>query len=919
MKNDINLDREKIVLLDANAIMHRAYHALPPLVTASGELVNMVYGFTSVLLRVIKDLNPDYMIAAFDVAGGTFRDKIFPDYKLGRKKPEQDFYDQIQRVKELLLVLGVPMYEQRGYEADDIIGTLASLSKVQNLQVVIVTGDMDALQLVDKDVSVYAFKKGISDVVIYDEPMVWESYQIGPRQIIDFKSLRGDDSDNIPGVSGIGDKSAKKLLNAFNDLETIYTILNDKGFLPDISPKINQKLILNKDSAFLSQQLATIKTDVELIFDLNECRWGVYDFTIVRNLFQDLEFFSLLPRLPDNRVNEKLINDNTENVITQDITYGLVDNDAEFLKLKQSIELYQYFILSTTVSEKKIAQKTITQLVLIFPNNHIFIVPVQSHTAMSLFDSGVSDFLYQLKPFLENESYLKIGFNLKNDLENLAAYDIYVRGLKFDVMLAAYLLDPGKRDYPLDKIIFNYLKNPVNYYLQEEIKDLYFDNNYLNLFHLFSLVEVLGGDLKNATMDDLFQQIEMPLIYVLCDIEMNGINLDVEFLSTMSLVIQQKISDIAVVIYEMANNHNFNINSSKQLVEVLFNEMHLPTTGIKKGKTGYSIAAKELNKLYDCHPIIAQILRYRELVKLKNTYIDTLPKLINPYTNRLHTTFHQTITATGRLSSSDPNLQNIPIRTEEGREIRYAFVAESDRLLLSADYSQIELRIIAMMANDQKMQEIFRQGLDIHTATAATINQVKVEDVTHEMRRAAKALNFGMIYGMSVFGFAQSAQISHAQAKYFIESYMKNFSAVAEYLEQSKKLATVKGYAETAWGRRRYLSELKTSNAFLRNTAERMAINMPIQGTAADLMKISMLKIYEWVKEVNSINPDSVKILLQVHDELLFSIKQNSVVSVKNDIKNIMERCYVDFLKPNIGFDIPIVVDIKVGKSWGEM
>lgn len=920
-------DRKTIILVDANAVMHRAYHAIPPLTTKKGELVNMVYGFASVLLRVIKDIQPDYVACAFDVAGGTFRDEIFSEYKAGRKKPEQEFYDQIGRVKEVLRAMNIPIYEERGFEADDIIGTLSleAVKKNANLEVMIVTGDMDALQLVDEKVKVYAFKKGISDTVIYDEAQVVEKYGIGPQQVIDFKGIRGDASDNIPGIKGIGDKGAKVLLQEFGSLENIYEIIDREGILKNVNPRVLEKLISEKETALMSKKLATIKRDMKIDFRLEDCVWGDYDRNELERVFRELEFFSLISRLLENE--KRLIGENPRsealpNATRQGIKFFCVQDEKSLGKLIAEIQKNKKFVFKTLESEHRIARQNLSSLIFVFENGTFFSVPISKRQGgQTLFETKQTEnnFLEKLRPFLEDASFKKIGFDLKRDMENLASYGVWLNGLEFDVMLAAYLLDPGKRDYGEEKVLFDNLDGAslCEFVGPKEKQGL--DPKLAHLFHLFDLSAIFEKKMRGFDMYDLFQKIEMPLISVLCRIEMNGVKIDRSLLKKASYEIESEIRGLSEKIHASSGDNSFNINSSKQLAIVLFEKMKLSPKDIKKGKNGYSVAASELEKLRPQHGIIDFISKYRELTKLQNTYVDALPKLVNPHTGRLHTTFNQIVTATGRLSSSEPNLQNIPVRTEEGRKIRKAFVAEEGRIMLSADYSQIELRIIATIADDKKMQAIFNQGLDIHSATAAEVNQVDLKDVTYEMRRAAKALNFGIIYGMSVFGFAASAGIDRGKAKEFMDNYMKNFSAVATYLERSKQEATEKGYAETLWGRRRYLPELQTSNSFLRATAERMAINMPIQGTAADLMKINMIKIYDWVEEYSRAHPDAVRILLQVHDELLFSVQNEFIEEAEGIIKYIMENGHIKFDGKDINFSVPIRVDLKKGKNWDEM
>jgi DNA polymerase-1 len=934
---------KKLILIDGNALMHRAYHALPPLTTKKGEIVNAVYGFTSVLLKVIKDLKPDYMICAFDVKGGTFRDKIYKDYKAGRVKPDQEFYDQIPKIKEVVKVLNIPIIEKQGFEADDVIGTLVSqasqkfikskVHKVKDLKTTIVTGDLDLLQLVNQNIEVFTLRKGIKDTVIYDEKAIFERYGLKPEQIIDFKGLHGDPSDNIPGVKGIGEKGATDLLQNFGSIEKLYKAIEENKTGDLIKPRIKEKLIAQKDQALMSKKLATIDRSMDLELDLEKCVWGDYDKLKLNNLFRELEFYSLINRVDEannNGNNKPCLPAGRSEIINHEnkkyVRYIILDTDKKIDKFLIELKKQKRFVFQTRSDSDNLSQRDLTGMVFLWENSPIYFVPlILKDNKPNLFNTSAlakNSSLEKLKPILENEDYKKIGYFFKRDIEILYNHNIDVRGLDFDIMLASYLLDPGKRDYSKNKIIFDYLGHKDN----EEIEDKKETEEKIKnasiiakLSHFFELYEILKKKLREEKMEDLFYKIEMPLVKILVKMEMNGVSLDVKFLKILSGELADKISRLEKKIHTLSGDENFNINSSQQLSQVLFEKMKLPTDGIKKTQTGYSVAAPELEKLKEENIIINFISEYKELVKLKNTYIDALPKLISKKTNRLHTTFNQTVTATGRLSSSNPNLQNIPIRTEIGRKIRKAFVAEPKRKLLSADYSQIELRIIAMIADDKKMKGIFNKDLDIHTATAAEVNQISIEDVTSEMRRAAKALNFGVIYGMSVFGFAQSAGIDRDRAKEFIENYMGKFSDVAKYIERSKDDAKKNGYAETLFGRRRYLPELNSTNAMVRNSTERMAINMPIQGTAADIIKIAMIKIDEWINKYNNENKGAVKLLLQVHDELLFSVKEECLEKAAQDIKEIMENRSLDIDGKKIDFPVPIKVDLKAGDNWEEM
>ena len=921
-------NKKRLILIDGNALMHRAYHAIPPLTTKRGELVNAVYGFTSVLLGVIKELEPDCIICTFDVEGGTFRDEIYSEYKAGRKKPDQEFYDQIPKIKEVVKTLNIPIIEKKGFEADDVIGSLArQVGKNGKFETIIVTGDLDTLQLVDKNTKVFTLRKGIKDTIIYDENGVFERYGFSPSQVIDYKGLRGDPSDNIPGVKGIGEKGATELLKNFGSIEKLYQAIEKDKVEDLVKPKIKEKLIAEKEKALMSKKLATIDCEMDIKFDLKQCVWGDYNKEELNNLFRELEFYSLIDRVEEangNNQNQKIESENQ--AVKKYVKYIILDTDKKIDNFLLDLKKQKKFVFQTRSDNEDISQRDLTGIVFLWEKSPIYFIPlILKDNKPNLFNtSALAENLSidKLKPILEDENYKKIGYFFKRDIENLANHNIDIKGLEFDIMIAAYLLDPGKRDYSKNKIIFDYLGHKDNEEIEneQEMKEKITSASIIaKLSHFFDLYEIMKKNLEDEDMEDLFYKIEMPITKALVKMEMNGISLDVKLLKILSDEISKQIIKLEKKIHSLAGDEVFNINSSQQLSHVLFEKMKLPTEGIKKTKTGFSIAAPELEKLKEENIIISFISEYKELVKLKNTYINALPKLVSKKTNRLHTTFNQTITATGRLSSSNPNLQNIPVRTEIGRKIRKAFITEPGRKLVSADYSQIELRVVAMVADDKKMKEIFNKGLDIHSATAAEVNQIPLEDVTAEMRRSAKALNFGIIYGMSTFGFARSAGIENDQAKKFIENYMEKFSGVAKYIEKSKEDARKNGYAETIWGRKRYLPEINSSNGLIRSSAERMAINMPIQGAAADIMKIAMLKIDSWIDEYNLKNNDAIKLLLQVHDELIFSIKEEDVSEATKHIREIMESSHLKLDGKKIDFPVPIVVDVKMGNNWEEM
>lgn len=880
--------KQKLIILDANALIHRAWHALPPLTDSQGRVVNAAFGFTSVLLKMINELSPEFMVVAFDLPGKTFRHEEFEEYKATRVKQPDEFYEQIPLVKEILDSFNIPYFEKAGYEADDVIGTISKiLDPNKNVKSVIVTGDLDALQLVDDNTEVLTFVKGLSETRLYDEKEVKEKYGFGPELVVDYKAIKGDPSDNIPGVSGIGDKGAKELIAEHGNLEKIYQALEKE---PDKFKKsIANKLKEGKKSAKLSKELATIITDVKLNFDLEKCRVGSWDREQLVSELGRLGFKSLLSKLPGQ--------DNTKKQKNKKAKQGTreINNLTEIGKMAGAWQ--------SLAKEKEIAFLIKTEDAGLF-GSRLSAIAVFAESGQTYFNlekltkDELAKFWQEAAKIFENEKIKKIGYNLKKDINILAGYDIKLSGLGFDAMVASYLLASGTRSHDLESII-----------LQELGKELPQDGPAAlaaTCEYVMNLKDKLYPRLKKDGLISLFEKIEMPLIPVLAKMEQNGIKINTSHLKKMSNKVDRELKKISQKIYKLAGQE-FNINSPLQLKEVLFEKLEIPSEGIRRGKTGLSTAAPELEKLRHLHPIIDLIFEQRELAKLKSTYIDALPLLVDKQTGRLHTTYNQTVTATGRLSSSSPNLQNIPIRSELGREIRQAFIAEKGNILLGADYSQIELRIVAALANDKKMIQAFESGKDIHTATAAAIWNVEESKVDKEMRRAAKAINFGVIYGQGPRGLAASADISFGKAKEFIDKYFQAYQGIKNYLDQTKALARRLGYVETIFGRRRYLPDIKSNIQQIRAAAERMAINMPVQGTAADIMKMAMIRVHQGLPKVSN----KAKIILQVHDELVFEVPRSDIEKVAQFAKEEMES--VHKLK------VPVVVDVEAGDNWGEM
>ncbi|MFA5052004.1 MAG: DNA polymerase I [Patescibacteria group bacterium] len=912
---------KKFIIIDANALLHRSFHALPPLTTKDGRLINAVYGFTSVLLKVLKEFKATYVAVAYDMRGKTFRHEDFAQYKAGRPKAPQAFYDQIPMSKDVLSVLGIPVFEKQGFEADDVIGTVAALNKKKDIETVIVTGDKDAFQLIDDHTVVYTLRKGMSDTVIYDEKALDERYGLTPAQMIEYKALAGDPSDNIPGVKGIGDKSALELLKKFNTVENIYKEIDAKGDVSDIKPRYLKLLREHKKEAFMSRELATIVRDVPLEYSNDRCRLHPLDKGKVFALFQELGFKSLLGRLPDIKpergeeegVKEGEDGQNIEKAekpnskSSREVSYQLVQTDSEFADFLAEAREQTVMAVDTESTSLDPFRAKLLGVSFCWEDGHAFYLDIKNNRI----------WLEKLKPLLEDEKISKFGHNIKYDLAILAQAGIVMAPASFDSMVASYLLNPGSRGHGLDALafeIFGYQMQPITDLIGKGKDAITMDLVPTDKVSWYScedadftyrLCRYFRPELEEKRLLSLMRDIEMPLVPVLAMLEKNGVKIDVPFLAALSGELGQKISTLEKKIYELSGT-TFNINSPLQLKEVLFGRLKISTEGISKTKTGLSTAAAQLEKMRDQHPIIALLTEYRELSKLQSTYVEALPKLVNPKTGRIHTSFNQTITATGRLSSSDPNFQNIPIRTEEGRKIRQAIIAEKGFKIVSADYSQIELRVVASLAHDEKMIESFKKGEDIHRRTAADIYNIPLEEVTDEQRYEAKEVNFGVLYGMGAWGLASRKNMSRERARAFIEKYFYVHQQIQEYLGQTIESARELEYVETLFGRRRYLPEINSEMRQVRAQAERMAVNMPVQGTAADLMKMAMITI---AKKLPGVSPRT-RMILQVHDELVFEVPAADVEKVGAFIRQEMNSVYT--------MDVPLKTDVSVGPNWGE-
>lgn len=891
------------LILDGNALLHRAWHAIPPLTTKDGLVVNAAYGFAMVLEKMREQFTPDFMAVAWDLPGKTFRHEKYEAYKATRVKKEQELYDQIPIIQELLTSFYIPSLEAQGYEADDIIGTLSKKAEEKGYKSLIVTGDLDALQLVSDKTQVVFFQKGISETKLYDEAAVKERYGFLPTQLIDYKALRGDASDNIPGVAGIGEKIATELVQKYSSIDGILDALK-KG---EMDEKVAKKLRGQEKHAQDSLELVTIVRDVETPFSFVSAKVREPNWERVLDEYRKLEFRTLLRKHNDRTFNPVIARSQgpkQSNIVQNDL---VIVRDIDELKAKMGQLVPSASsgnILGVLVADQQPDLFGATLAAIAVSNGKTTVVvpnPSEKHLEIVLAWLEGRCVTHDLKKLMHQLATCYQLLRPEGRIPPLGGTDTNV----FDTMIASYLLHSGSRTHDLSSVVAKQLSMklaelPEAYASQKDYERLGFAASLLP-----RLKSSLETSLKDADLIEIFSEIEMPLIPVLYKMEKTGVKLDTEALEVFSKKMNKEISALEKKIHAIGGEE-LNVSSPLQLAQVLFEKLKLPTKGIKKTKTGYSTAASELEKLWDAHEIIPFISEHRELSKLQSTYVETLPKLVDK-NGRVHTTYNQTIAATGRLSSSDPNLQNIPIKTELGREIRKAFVAPHGKQLISADYSQIELRLAAVIAKDRPFIEAFKDGADIHTRTAAEVWDVRESDVTKEQRYAAKAINFGLLYGMGPRSLSRSTDLSFTDAKVFIDRYFEIHHAIRDYLDATKLKAHKDGYVETLFGRRRYLPEIHSGVPMLIAQAERMAINMPIQGTQADLIKKAMLAVDGWLSQSKL----PATLLLQVHDELVFEIDKDVAETVASGIKDLMENVAT--------FEVPLVVDVAIGDNWGEV
>ncbi len=913
--------RKKLVLFDGHALLHRGYHAIPYLSTKDGTPTNAVYGFVTIMLKALTDLKPDYVAVAWDLPGKTFRHDLYDDYKGTRKKTDDELIAQMPLTREVVEAFNMPLMEREGYEADDVIGTLAHRYS-KELEVVIVTGDMDELQLVDDHVKVYTMRRGFSDTVLYDRAAVEEKYGVTPEEFVVYKALKGDTSDNIPGVPGVGDKTATELVAKYKTLDGIY------DHLDELKPAVRKKMEENRDLAELSLTLSRISRDVELDFDLRTAHIHDYDKQHVHELFHRLEFRSLLAKLPGhNTVNtisdqESLFTDENEAQAKPEPNrdhlksskYICVDTVAKLEQLAGDIAKQKMIAFDTETDSLDVLNANLVGMSFSWQAGQAYYVPVGHTEGAQL---SIETALEVIKPLLEDTKIGKVGHNIKFDYQVMKRHGVNVSPISFDTMVAAFLLNPIGRAQTLSALAYaelgiemveiteligakgkgqkTFAEVPVSEATVYAAEDADMS---------WRLYELLAKQLKGyGQVSEVADQMEWPLIPVLGDMECAGVELDVDFLTEFAKEINARLTKIEEQIWELAGE-KFNIASTQQLKVILFDKLKIESSALKKIKTGVSTAASELEKLRGAHPIIDLLFEYRESAKLKSTYVDALPLLVNPTTGRIHTSYSQTIAQTGRLSSTNPNLQNIPVRTELGREIRHAFVAGKGKVLVAADYSQIELRLAAELADDKPMIEAFKSGIDIHTLTAAEMFGIDPSDVTKDQRSGAKTINFGVLYGMSPHGLSQATGMDYAESRAFIDRYFELRKGVADYIERIKIQAHAKGYTETLFGRRRPCPDVKSNNYVIRSAAERAAVNMPLQGTAADMMKLAMIKIAQTL-------PKGAQMLLQIHDELIIECGQDQVAAVAAVLRKDMLGVHK--------FSVPIEVNISAGLSWGTL
>ena len=905
----------KLVLIDGNSILNRAFYGImgsKMLTTKDGKYTNAVYGFLAILFKVLDDIKPDYIAVAFDLKAPTARHKMYEGYKANRKGMPNELAEQMPIVKEILTDMNITIIEKETYEADDILGTLSKTAEKKGIDVVIVSGDRDTFQLASNKVTIRIphTKVGKTEVDYFDEEAIVEKYGIKPKQLIEVKGLMGDTSDNIPGVSGIGEKTALELIKKYKTIDGLYKAIDDEK--DDLKPKTKEKLVNDKEMAYLSRTLGTINREVPLDNKIEDLKIKEWNKEKVTEKFKELNFNRFMERfnLKEKSTESEGIDLSKDLFSTKNIAVSNKYIEEVINKIKESKKIIFSILKEKCEDEEKIIRKKITCIsIYIEAENKVFSVSVNNE----------KQFVEVFKEVFEGTDIKKYGHDLGEDYVILKQLGITMNAICYDTKISAYDLNPTDSKYTIENLSIQYLNIYLDEYLekhgvskqQNRQLDLFTgieeENNYdrikndLYSYLIQKIAEVTYKKLEEENLLDLFNNIEMPLVKVLGEMQFNGMPIDKDELIEFGSKLKEQIESLKQDIY-MSVGEEFNINSTQQLGKILFEKLKLPV--YKKTKTGYSTDSDILEKLLQEHPVIEKILEYRSLVKLNSTYVEGLIPYINAKTQRIHSYFHQTITATGRISSTEPNLQNIPTRVEQGKQIRKAFNTKGGRIFIDADYSQIELRVLAHISKDKHMIDAFKNNEDIHKQAASKVLGIPIEKVTKEQRSEAKAVNFGIVYGISDYGLAQQLGISNKKAKEYIKQYLEKYSGVKAFMDNIVEKAKEDGYVETLFHRRRYIPELKSNNYMIRQFGSRAAMNTPIQGTAADIMKIAMINVFNKLQEENL----DAKLVLQIHDELIIECDEK----IKEKVKEILQDCMENAAK----LDVPLNVETSEATSW---
>ena len=899
---------KKLVVIDGNSILNRAFYGIMSskmLQTADGTYTNAVYGFLAIMFKLFEDVKPDYIAVAFDMKHPTKRHEMYKEYKATRKGMPDELAVQLPIIKDVLNAMNIKVIEKEGYEADDILGTLAKTAEKEGLTAILLTGDRDSFQLAsDKTtIRIPRTKGGKTETENFDKNKIIEVYGVKPKQLIEVKGLMGDSSDNIPGVPGVGEKTALNLIKEYETIDNIYNKLEKDE--PVAKGKLKENLTNNKDLAILSRELGRIDVNAPINKDLSEYKVKEWDKEKVLEIFKKLRFNRYIERF--NLLNDLKSESKTEDVKSL-FEHELLEDDSKIENLINKINdekiLYYYFEKTETNDTTLIIKKIIKY------------INIYEKTENKVYTMDFDNIKF--KNIFENKDILKCGYRIKEDYIVLKQNGINPQNMMYDAKIATYILNSTSNLYSLEDISKQYLDLDITLYSEPEEKNIQtslFDNsnnsdesekksNYINAMYAYIIGksrEIILEELSKIDALDLFNNIEMPIAEILAEMQLEGMCIDEKELIKYGENLKEHIEELRIDIYNLAGEE-FNINSTKQLANILFEKLNL--TPSKKTKSGYSTDVDALEKIKNSHPIIEKILEYRQLMKLNSTYVEGMIPFINEKTGRIHTFFHQTVTATGRLSSTDPNLQNIPTRTELGKKLRKVFKAGSGKVFLDADYSQVELRVLAHMANDETMINAFNSGADIHTISASQVFKVPIEEVSKQLRSRAKAVNFGIVYGISEFGLAEQIDIKRKEAKQYIEQYLETYHGIRDYMKNIVEEAKRKGYVETLFKRRRYIPELNSKNYMVRKFGDRAAMNTPIQGTAADIMKIAMIKVYNELKNRNL----KSKIVLQIHDELIIE----TVLEEKDEVRNLLKEC----MESSAKLSVPLNVDVEEGKNW---